>query len=96
MLAEHERWDFEIRENYAGKWIGRVLRMVLFGFLEYSSVNRRSLVSMGLTLFGIMQAFALVELLKSLVISNLITPSRDDLFLIENTGCFIFALVHIT
>lgn len=65
MLAEHERWDFEIRENYTGKWIGRVLRMVLFGFLEYSSVNRRSLVSMGLTLFGIMQAFALVELLKS-------------------------------
>lgn len=65
MLAEHERWDFEIRENYAGKWIGRVLRMVLFGFLEYSFVNRRSLVSMGLTLFGIMQAFALVELLKS-------------------------------
>lgn len=24
MLVEHERWDFEIRENYAGKWIGLV------------------------------------------------------------------------
>lgn len=66
MLAEHERWDFEIRENYAGKWmVGPVLRVVLFGFLEYSFVYRRSLVSMGLILFRIMQAFALVELVKS-------------------------------
>lgn len=66
MLAVHERWDFEIRENYAGKWmVGPVLRVVLFGFLEYSFVYRRSLVSMGLILFRIMQAFALVELVKS-------------------------------
>lgn len=66
MLAEHERWDFEIRENYAGKWmLEPVLRVVLFGFLEYSFVYGRSLVSMGLILFRIMQAFALVELVKS-------------------------------
>lgn len=24
MLVEHERWDFEIRENYAEKWVGLV------------------------------------------------------------------------